>query len=66
MTPSDDPIAAYLSQASILLGLPIRPEHHDEVVAAFRVLTAQAKLITDFALPDETEPAPRFVLRLIP
>jgi hypothetical protein len=61
MTASDDPIAAYLNQAAILLDLPIRPEHHEEVLAAFRVLRAQAAVITEFVLPEDTEAAPRFI-----
>jgi hypothetical protein len=61
MTNPDDPIAAYLDQASRLLDLPIRPGHREEVLAAFRILTAQAKLITEFALPEGTEAAPRFI-----
>jgi hypothetical protein len=36
MTPSEDEIAGYLNQAAALLGLPIRPEHYDEVLAVFR------------------------------
>ncbi len=52
---------AYLTAASALLGLPIRAEHRDEVLVAFRVLRQQAKLITEFILPEETEAAPRFV-----
>ncbi len=60
MIPSDDPIAEYLAQAAILLDLPIRAEHHDEVLAAFRVLRAQALLITEFELPPQCEAAPRY------
>jgi hypothetical protein len=50
----------YLHSASALLGLPIRAEHEEEVRAAFAVLCAQARLVTEFALPDDIEPAPRF------
>jgi hypothetical protein len=50
----------YLDQASHLLNLPIRPEHRDEVLAAFQVLLAQAKLIIEFELPETFDPAPRF------
>lgn len=51
----------YLHSASAFLGLPIRPEHEQEVRAAFAVLTAQARLVTGFELPDDIEPAPRFI-----
>jgi hypothetical protein len=52
--------ADYLRAASALLGLPIRPEHEQEVQEAFAVISAQARLVTDFALPDDIEAAPRF------
>lgn len=52
--------SAYLDAASVLLGLPVRPEHHAEVLAAFAVLAAQARLIAQFALPGNIEAAPRF------
>lgn len=57
---SDTP-ARYLNDASALLGLPIRPEHREAVEAAFAVLLAQGQLVTRFALPEETEAAPRYV-----
>jgi hypothetical protein len=53
-------IEAYLDAASVLLGLPIRPEHRDEALAAFRVLTEHGKLVTEFNLPEIIEAAPRF------
>ncbi len=52
---------AYLNAAAALLGLPIRPEHLAEVQAAFAVLRQQGRLITEFALPEEIEAAPRFI-----
>ncbi len=57
---TDPAETAYLDAASIMLGLPIRPEHRAEVLTAFAVLTAQAKLITQFSLPEDIEAAPRF------
>jgi hypothetical protein len=56
-----DEVEAYFDAASALLGLPVRPEHRDEALAAFRVLSAQARLVTEFPLPEDAEPAPRFV-----
>ncbi len=56
----DDPIEAYFEAASALLGLPILPEHREEALAAFKVLRQHAAVVTDFALPDDTEAAPRF------
>jgi hypothetical protein len=60
MSASDDPVAEYLNKTAALLDLPIRPEHYDEVLAAFRVLRAQAELITEFELPPHCEAAPRY------
>jgi hypothetical protein len=60
MTPGEDEIAEYLNRAAALLGLPIRPEHYEEVLAAFRVLRAQAQLVAEFELPPHAEAAPRF------
>jgi hypothetical protein len=57
----DDALRTYLSAASALIDLPIRPEYLDEVMAAFAVITAQARLVTDFSLPETIEAAPRFV-----
>jgi hypothetical protein len=58
---SQDDMTAYLDAASALLGLPILPEHRDEVLAAFAVLTQQARLLAAFALPEHIEAAPRFM-----
>jgi hypothetical protein len=57
----NDPVEDYLDAAAALLGLPIRPEHRGEVLAAFEVLTAQGRLVTEFELPETIEAAPRFV-----
>ena len=57
----DDAEKAYLSAASALTDLPIRPEHLDEVMAAFAVITSQARLVTEFLLPETIEAAPRFI-----
>ena len=57
---SKDTVETYFEAASALLELPVRPEHRDEALAAFRVLTAQARLVTEFALAEAIEAAPRF------
>ncbi len=57
---TDTTEAAYLHQAAALLDLPIREEDRAAVLAAFTVLMAQARLVTKFALPEDTEAAPRF------
>jgi hypothetical protein len=58
---SEDEMTAYLNAASAVLGLPIRAEHRREVFAAFAVLAEQARLVAEFALPEEIEAAPRFL-----
>jgi hypothetical protein len=58
--PQETDQTTYLAAASALLGLPIRPEDRQPVLAALAVLRAQAALVTGFPLPDETEAAPRF------
>jgi len=58
---NDEDFAHYLTVASALTGLPIRPEDRDEVTAAFAVITDQARLVTEFHLPETVEAAPRFV-----
>jgi hypothetical protein len=57
---SPDAEESFFAVASALLGLPIKPEHYDDALAAFRVLTTQAKLVTDFPLPNEIDAAARF------
>jgi hypothetical protein len=57
---AQDACSRYLDAASDLLGLPIQAEHRAAVEAAFLVLLAQGRLVTEFALPDETEAAPRY------
>ena len=56
-----DPMETYLDAASTFLGLPIRPEHRAEVLAAFAVITAQGRLVTEFELPENIDAAPRFI-----
>jgi hypothetical protein len=51
----------YLRAAAALADLPIREEHFAAVLAAFEVITAQAKLVTAFELPETTDAAPRFI-----
>jgi len=50
----------YLDAAAVLLGLPIQPAHREAVEAAFAVLLAQGRLVTEFALPEDIDAAPRF------
>jgi len=58
---TDDEQSAYLDAAAALLGLRIPVADRAEVAAAFAVLTAQARLLADFELPEGTEAAARFI-----
>jgi len=55
-----DEVEAYFEAAQAMLDLPISPAHREEALTAFRVLMAQARLVTEFDVGVETEPAPRF------
>lgn len=50
----------YAAAAAPLLGIALDPAWIGPVTANLRVLAAAAELVTAFALPDETEAAPRF------
>jgi hypothetical protein len=51
----------FLRAASSLLELPIREQDFGEVLAAFEVMTAEARLLAAFALPATIDAAPRFI-----
>lgn len=52
--------SGYLDAAADLLGLPIAPADRDEAVAAMDMLLAQARLVLEFPIEGDIEPAPRF------
>jgi len=56
----NDTVAEYFDAAAALIALPVRPEHREEALAAFLVLTEQGRLVTEFDLPAEIEAAPCF------
>ena len=56
-----DAATLYLDAAAEMFGLPVRAEHRAAVEAAFAVLLAQGRLVTEFVLPEETEAAPRYI-----
>ncbi len=58
---SDDEVIGYFAAAAVLLDLQPLAEHRDEALAAFKVLVAEARLVTAFPLPAGIEAAPRFV-----
>jgi hypothetical protein len=49
-----------VQQLAALVGLPISPADLPAVTVALGVLLEVARLVTDFPLPDDVEPAPVF------
>jgi len=58
--PTDEDRAAALDAAIAMLGLVVAPEWRAEVLAHMKVTAEAARLVLDFALDDELEPAPVF------
>jgi Protein of unknown function (DUF4089) len=52
--------AEYVDQISLLIDLPLDPEHRSGVIQNMARTIAIAQLVTDFPLPDEIEAAPVF------
>lgn len=50
----------YVDCMALLLDLDLREEYRDEVVANFEKITAIARLVNEFPLPDNIEAAPIF------
>jgi len=53
-------IDALIAASAPALGLPIDPAWHAAIKANLQLLFAHAALVEEFALPDESEPAPVF------
>jgi hypothetical protein len=51
---------AHVDAAAMLIGLPLDPAHRPGVVLNLERIAQMAALVMEFALPDETEPAPVF------
>ena len=61
MEPMDDQaLGSIVDATSPLLGIAILPEWRDAVVANLRATAAAARLVEEFPLDDELEPAPVF------
>jgi len=52
-----DPLDDYIDSVSKALGLPVRDAWRPAVKANLEVSLRLARLVDEFALPDETEPA---------
>jgi 1-carboxybiuret hydrolase subunit AtzG-like protein len=58
--PQDDPLDNVVDGAAALLGLAIAPEWKPAVRMNLDLILRQARLVDEFALPDEAEPASVF------
>jgi len=56
----NDPLDDFIDAAGRALGLPLEPEWRAAVKANLQVTLRQAALVSEFALPDDAEPAPVF------
>ena len=57
---TDADLDAFMDASAVVLGLTIEPEWRSAVRANLAVTFRLAKLVRDFELPDEAEPAPVF------
>lgn len=60
--PQDDHIDDYIDAASKALALPVEDAWRPAVRANLEVSLRLARLVDEFTLPDETEPAPIFTV----
>ena len=59
-TKTSDPLVDYINAVSKALGLPVDDAWKPAVKANLEVSLRLARLVDEFALPDETEPASVF------
>ena len=57
---NEDDIEAFVEAAARIVDLPLAPEHRSGVVMNFRRIAAMARLVNEFPLPPDVEPAPVF------
>lgn len=55
---ADDPLDAYIDAAADLLAIPLDPAWKPTVRMNLAATLTLAAMVDEFALPDETEPAP--------
>lgn len=53
-------VARHADVTAAMLGIPLAVDHRDGVLDQLALLLAASRLVTEFPLPDETEPAPVF------
>jgi hypothetical protein len=52
---------AYIAAGTALLGIPMRPEWRDAIRRHLEIALELARVVADFPLPDQAEPASVFV-----
>jgi 1-carboxybiuret hydrolase subunit AtzG-like len=55
-----DPLDGFIAAAARALDLPLEPAWQPAIKANLQVTLRQAALVSEFALPDDAEPAPIF------
>jgi hypothetical protein len=58
--PPADPLDGFIDAAARMLALPVEPQWRAAIKANLEVNLRMANFVAEFALPDETEPAPIF------
>jgi 1-carboxybiuret hydrolase subunit AtzG-like protein len=58
--PPADPLDGFIDAAARMLALPVEPQWRAAIRANLEVNLRMANFVAEFALPDETEPAPIF------
>jgi hypothetical protein len=52
---------AYIAAGTALLGIPVRPEWRDTIRQHLEISLELARVVLDFPLPDQAEPASVFI-----
>jgi hypothetical protein len=58
--PASDPLDGFVEAAARVLGLPLEPQWLPDIKYNLAVTLRAAALVAEFAVPDESEPAPIF------
>jgi hypothetical protein len=58
--PPADPLDSFIDAAARVLALPVEPQWRTAIRTNLEVNLRMANFVAEFALPDETEPAPIF------
>ena len=56
----DDDLQRFIEAGARLFGLTLQPEWHDSIRLHLAISLQHAQAVSEFPLPDETDPAPIF------